>query len=294
LLKPRFLQEWGKRGAGIGEFDIPIGMAINARDEIFVTEFRNNRVQQFDSHGRFLAALPVDPMPGGIAVAPSGNIYVAHMMLHKIGVYDRNGGRLFEWGKQGKGDGEFDQPGGMAISPSGSIYVADQVNRRMQQFDLHGKFIRKWGEYGVAPGQFGGNEKPANRTGGPQFATVDKAGNIYTTEGSVGRIQKFTPEGKYMLSWGNNSTEPGGFGGREKNLPGPIALCCDLKGRIWVSSTGHRVQCFSSSGQFLGGIDKHGSGPGEFTTPHALVVDSRNCLYVCDTQNARIQKFELD
>src|SRR5258708_34507683 len=56
---PRFLQEWGKRGKAEGEFDIPIGIAINRRDGIFVTEFLNNRTQKFNTDGNLLALFHV-------------------------------------------------------------------------------------------------------------------------------------------------------------------------------------------------------------------------------------------
>jgi hypothetical protein len=43
---PRFLGEWGKKGSEPGEFHFPIGIALNAADEIFVTDFYNARVQK--------------------------------------------------------------------------------------------------------------------------------------------------------------------------------------------------------------------------------------------------------
>ncbi len=46
---PRFLIEWGKKGSEPGEFHFPIGIAINADDEVFVTDFYNARVQKFSS-----------------------------------------------------------------------------------------------------------------------------------------------------------------------------------------------------------------------------------------------------
>jgi sugar lactone lactonase YvrE len=291
---PKFLLEWGNRGKAEGEFDIPIGLAIDRRDEILIAEFRNNRVQRFDRNGKFLFAFTTAyEQPGGIAVDGKGDIYVGHLVPSKITVYNKEGKLLREWGKPGTGDGEFVQPGGIAVAPDGSIYVADQVNRRVQKFNREGKFLLNWGEYGVGPGQFGGNEKPENRTGGPQFVAVDKKGNVYTTEGSVGRVQKFTPEGKYLLSWGDNSAEPGGFGGRPKNLPGPIAVCLDRRGNVWVSATNHWVQQFTPEGKFLRRIGGEGTGPGQFHTPHGIGFDSRGHFYVCDTQNARIQKFEV-
>jgi sugar lactone lactonase YvrE len=291
----RFLLQWGKEGKEAGAFHSPIGIAINARDEIFVTEFKNNRVQKFSAEGRFLAQFPVEKMPGGIAVDRQDNLYVAPLMSHKICVYDQAGKLVRTWGKEGKGDGEFDQPGGIAIAKDGTVYVADQVNRRVQRFTPEGKFLGKWGEYGSKPGQFDGVENPRSRTGGPHFLALDREGNIYTTEGKLGRVQKFTAEGKPLFAFGSNSTEPGGFGGRPKNLPGPIGIAVDRWDRIWVSSTNHRVQCFSQAGKYLFGFEslEPGAGPGQFHTPHGLAFDSQECLYVVDAQNQRVQKFAV-
>ena len=291
----RFLKEWGRKGKEPGQFDAPIGLAVTPDDEILVTEFRNNRVERFSSEGRLLGGFAVEPMPGGIAVARDGTIYVAPMMSHEICAYSPDGRLVREWGQQGKGDGEFDQPGGIAVAPDGTVYVADQVNRRVQRFSPEGKFLLKWGEYGTEPGQFDGKEKLPNRTGGPNFVAVDKDGDVYTTEAATGRIQKFTPEGKVLSWFGDNGTQPGGFGGRPKNLPGPIAICVEVGGRIWVSSTNHRVQAFSPEGKFLGGAEslEAGDAPGRFHTPHGLALDSEGCLYVADAQNHRIQKFAV-
>jgi sugar lactone lactonase YvrE len=291
----RFVRAWGKRGKAAGEFDAPIGLAVSGKDEVYVSEFRNNRVQRFSADGKPLASFAVAPMPGGLAVDKAGNVYVAPLMSHQICVYSPAGKRLRQWGKRGKGDGEFDQPGGLAIAPDGTLYVADQVNRRVQRFTPQGKFLLKWGRYGSKPGEFDGKEKLPNRTGGPNFVAVDRQGNVYTTEAALGRVQKFTAQGKVLMGFGSNGTKPGEFGGRPKNLPGPIGICVDPKGRIWVSSTNNRVQLFSPKGKFLGGAValKAGSGPGQFHTPHGLALDSKGCLYVADTQNHRIQKFAV-
>lgn len=289
------LNTWGTKGKGDGEFNAPIGIAINAKDELYVTEFRNNRVQKFDAAGKFLTKFDVEPMPGGIAVSPHGEIFVAPMMLHKICVYDDTGKLLRTWGKQGTDDGEFDQPGGIAVAPDGTIYVADQVNRRIQHFTPEGKFLGKWGEYGTAAGQFDGIENVKNRTGGPNFVAVDKEGSVFTTEARPGRIQKFTGDGKPLFAFGNNTTDPGGFGGRPKNLPGPIAILVDPNDRLWISSTNNRVQLFSSAGKYLGGFESltPGSEVGQFHTPHGVVLDSKGNLFVVDTQNHRIQRFSV-
>jgi len=285
---------WGERGTADGQFHSPIGLAIDAEDVLYTTEFRNNRVQRFSTEGKFLGKFPVEEMPGGIAVDREGAVYVAPMLKHKICVYDRDGKLLREWGQKGTADGEFDQPGGIAIAADGTVYVADQVNRRIQAFTPEGKFLRTWGEYGSEPGQFDGVENKPNRTGGPNFVAVDRHGHIWTTEAKLGRVQEFSPEGKPLSLFGSNSTDPGGFGGR-KTLPGPIAILVDPQDRVWVTATNHRVQAFDRAGKLLGGFEslEHGEKPGEFYTPHAMAMDSKGFLYVVDAQNQRIQKVRV-
>ena len=37
---------------------------------------------------------------------------------------------------------------------------------------------------------------------GPQFVAFDRAGNVYTTDAALDRVQKFTPDGKLLAFWG--------------------------------------------------------------------------------------------
>ena len=297
---------WGKEGQAPGDFNIPIGIAINAADEMFVADHYNSRVQKFDSNGKLLAHFAVLPNPGGITI-DGDLLYITHFPASRmskdkspdrVSVYSQKGEFILEWGSTGKGDGQLDFPGGLAVSKSGEIFVADQTNRRVQVFDREGRFLRKWGEYGVKPGQFGGNTNPKSRVGGPQFIAIDKDGSIFTTEASVGRVQKFSPNGKPLLAWGTLDDRPGGFGGFftgfKARLIGPIGLCFDRQGRLWISAVSGRVQCFLPDGTYVGGIgETQGTDGGQFYAPHGVVISSRIEMFVVDSYNHRVQKFVI-
>ncbi len=306
-----FVRTWGQRGAEPGEFDFPIAIAISPKDELFITDHLNHRVQRFDTEGRLLSHFSVLPNPGGIALDANGNIYLTH--IHASGnsehddkdfvsVSSPDGALLRRWGRSGTEPGEFDCPGGIAVANDGRVYVADQTNHRIQVFDDQGAFLLQWGEYGNEPGQFGGKGSPKSRVGGPQFIDFDAAGNVWTTEGANCRVQQFTAEGELLSHWGSAEDRPGAFGGeftgfgkgKAASLIGPIALCFDRDDQLWISAVSGRVQQFSQDGRYLCGlVDGEGTEPGRFYAPHGVAVDSAGRLYVVDAYNHRVQKFDV-
>ncbi len=295
---------------GEGEFHIPIGLAINGFHDLFVTDFYNGRVQRFTREGEFVSAFAVLPNPGPVALDSAGKLYVTHFTAmrpdeerkpDRVAVYDVEGRLLREWGRSGTGQGEFDYPGGIAVSRDGRVYVADQTNHRVQVFDLEGRFLAQWGEFGVERGQFGGCGPQNSRVAGPNFLALDAEGNLFTTEAAMGRIQKFTAGGEYLLSWGSLGTEPGGFGGGFEgfgngpaSIQGPVGICVDARGDVWISSINGRLQQFDATGTYLRGLALgQGTEPGQFLAPHAVALDSRGDLYVVDSFNHRVQKFRV-
>src|SRR5262249_14804591 len=107
--EPRVVLTWGTNGHAEGQFDIPIAIVIDRKDEILITDFRQSdpeakgRLQRFDPSGRFLGAFELEPMPGGLALDKEGLLYATHMMRHKVAVYDRTGRRVPGIGRPGDG-----------------------------------------------------------------------------------------------------------------------------------------------------------------------------------------------
>ncbi len=168
---PKFVLAWGKKGDKPGELVSPIGIAINKKDEVFVTDLNNARVQKFSAEGTYMGGfdLPWDTpkrkssQAGGIAVDDNGLIYRSFMVQHKVRAYTETGTLVQEWGKPGNGDGDFSWPGGIVLGPGETVFVADQNNHRVQEGAGAGSSRRSaWARSGRAPSE--SSQPPPART----------------------------------------------------------------------------------------------------------------------------------
>ena len=72
----RFISEWGRRGTGTGEFDVPHAIEFDSRGRLFVGDRGNSRIQIFDQNGQFLAEWRQFGRPSGIFIDRNDTIYV--------------------------------------------------------------------------------------------------------------------------------------------------------------------------------------------------------------------------
>ena len=141
-----FLFKFGRRGAGLGEFNYPTHVAADSVGSIYVTDALNYRIQVFDAAGRFQRAFgSVGDGPGhfsrpkGVAADTSGHAYVVDALFDSVQIFDGQGRLLLNWGETGSSPGQFWLPNGIAISRDNQIYVADSYNHRIQIFRYTGK-----------------------------------------------------------------------------------------------------------------------------------------------------------
>ena len=116
----------------------------------------------------------------------------------------------------------------------------------------------------------------------PRSVAVDAQDNLYVID-MTGRVQKFSPEGKYLLEWQMPEIEKGK----------PKGMCRDKAGDIVLVEPHYsRVNFFSPEGKLVAQFGVKGTNVGQFGMPRAAVVNSLGELYVCEyTDSERVQRF---
>jgi hypothetical protein len=137
-------------------------------------------------------------------------------------------------------------------------------------------FITKWGSRGSNDGQFNF----------PQGVATDSAGNVYVTDTSNHRIQKFDAQGNFLTKWGSRGSNDGQF-------YYPQGVATDSAGNVYVADTSnHRIQKFDAQGNFQTKWGSRGSNDGQFNFPKGVATDSAGNVYVVEPN--RIQKFDTN
>ena len=73
----KYITEWGTRGSGPGQFELPHAMAFDSQGRLFVADRNNNRIEIFDQNGKFLTEWKQFGRPSGLAIDKNDTLYVS-------------------------------------------------------------------------------------------------------------------------------------------------------------------------------------------------------------------------
>jgi len=183
----------------------PGPLAMNPFGDLFIIDTETRNVLCYDFSGRLISPLETPAnkgrqidSPSAIAITPAGDIFVADAKKCRILHFSFKRELIEAWGEVGSANGQLGRPGGIASGVNGELYVADTENHRVQVFQPDGTFAyfaevatkaEKWlfGQKGARWGDFSL----------PSSIAVNHSGILAVVDSSGGRIQLFTPLGKF-------------------------------------------------------------------------------------------------
>jgi DNA-binding beta-propeller fold protein YncE len=144
----KFLFQWGTKGTGPGQFDLPHWVALDAAGNVYVADRGNQRIQVFDSAGHYLSQWAGKQLgrPYAIAIDKGGKAYLADGGDQPDGPPDRSAWVLARLDRIpvtrvrrfGNYDGQFEMAHSIAVDAEGAVYVGDITGARVQKFVTSG------------------------------------------------------------------------------------------------------------------------------------------------------------
>jgi DNA-binding beta-propeller fold protein YncE len=194
---------------------------------------------------------------------------------------------------------------GVAVNSKGHVFVFTRSNSaagpaygpaaaQLLEFGPNGEFVREIGK-----GLYGWSFAHTVR--------IDRSDNIWAVDKGSDMIIKFNPEGRVVWVFGRRveSADDEAKPWEHVNPPlppvngrfrQPTDVAWDSEGNIYITDgyVNSRVAKYDKNGDWVKSWGEPGKGPGQFNTPHAIVIDRNNNVYVGDRGNRRVQVFDTD
>lgn len=309
-------------GSTVTAADIQLTKGTDAQTNAFVKAFPNVPFPQY---------LAYDAAKGYVYTVAKTNYKLWTITtpkeLWEVERFDLNGGLLDSFGANlnlGLNEAEhIFEPKGMTCDAGGNVYLTDPsglfgASNPIKRYDLSGNIVLP----NSGSSYFSGANDPYEIQFMPHssgFAVADKTGiTLYNSSGgtvktipsstTISALAVDADDNLYVIDSGSqqamikkysapNYTAPVGFGTRGEGwnqFLSPTDITVDNRnGDFYVVDSGNNrvVRCSSQMTEvsWFGGM---GAASGQFNKPTGIVVDKDGFLYVSDTNNSRIQKFQ--
>ena len=225
---------------GEGSFGRAHGCCSGSDDSIYCTDDYRHTVSRFTPEGKLLQELGKKDQPSetgyvqledfreslatiqyggapfnrptGVAVSPSGEIYVSdgygNARVHK---FAPDGSLLLSWGEPGEAPGQFRLPHSVWVDKQECVWVADRENNRIQIFDAQGRFLSQWTDLSR-----------------PTEVFIDDEETVYVSELGL-RVSILTIDGNLLARWSSQGQN------KETDLfVAPHTIAVDSRGDLYV------------------------------------------------------------
>jgi sugar lactone lactonase YvrE len=257
------------------QLNLPSGVALDGKGNIFISDRSNNRIRVIDSKGKILT------------YAGSGN----------DGFRGDNGPAL---------KASIDRPFGIALDRKGNLYIADRRNNRVRKVNTQGIITTVAGDGGYF---MMGDNGPAYRASiaGPTGVVVDDQGTLYIADRENNRIRAVDSEGMISTVVGTGQQDYNGDSevGRDTNLHLPFGVALTPDGKLLVVDRSHyrirsidlkrgSVKTIAGNGKKMFAGDGGPATGASLSFPHGIAVDKKDNVLISDKGNYRIRKISPD
>ncbi|MGA7961118.1 MAG: hypothetical protein WCA33_05435, partial [Candidatus Acidiferrales bacterium] len=210
--------------------------------------------------------------PQGIALDPSGNLYIVDYYNNVIRRVDASTQIITTYAgtsAQGySGDGgpatqaTLGYPVGVATDASGNVYIADSNNEVIRFVNNDTGIISTIAGTGT-PG-YAGDDGPATSAllNYPAVVAVDSSGNLYIGDTDNAVVRKVNANNVITTIIGNHAYGFGGDGGPavSATLTNPFGLAVDAAGDVWVADYwNNRIRMYSATSLNISTVVGNGS-----------------------------------
>ena len=314
-----------------GRLMSPSSVAVDASGNLYIVDSENNRIRKVDTNGIITtmagngekgyggdggpATQAMLSNPSGVAVDPSGNLYIADTENLRVRKVNKNGiittvaGNGF-WGNSDDGtpatQAKIPPPSAVAVDSLGNLYIAQEWNNRIRKVDTNGIITTVAGNLILGNGGYGGDGGPATQAtlNRPSGVAVNASGNLYIADTDNRRIRKVDKNGIITTVAGNGIGGYSGDGGpaTQAQLVRPSGVTVDASGNFYIADTSNdRIRKVDTKGIITtvagNGMWGYGGDGGPATqatlnSPSGVTVDPSGNLYIADTSNDRIRKVD--
>lgn len=258
----------------------PTALAVNKKTgHVFVSD--QVGVHQFDNNGKFVKTLIKSGLDTGLRIPVSLDFNTADELLIVDGLANtllrvNADGKVV--GKWGEAEGpKLEGPIAVRVDPQGNIFVLNQASAEVLKLDPTGRTLLKFGGKGEQNGQFIR----------PRGLALDKDGAIYVSDLSTFLVQKFSPDGKYVKTFGNQRSPENVWLMRGMDI-GPDGRL------VLMDGANNRIQVFDLTNlTLITEFQNPGQAPGQFLDAEDLRIDGQGNVYIADKGNNRVQKLKL-
>ena len=248
---------------GADVFKSPHGLAVDAEDNVWITDIKLNQIFKFSPKGELLKTFG-DPYPFYLEICLQ-----IRNKLNRLPCTNN--------------PAIFARPTDIVINKQGEFVVTDGYrNSRLVKFNAEGQLVWESGRLGNEDGEFYL----------PHGLAMDAQERLYVADRKNGRVQQFSPDGKWLATWDQPELgRPFALEVSEDQILYIVDGGDTLDAPDYDQNERSQIIKMDLDGNIIERWGSFGPGLGEMDLPHDIAIAQDGTVFVAEINNGRVQQF---